>query len=190
MRRVSAPAGRHTRVSYARRLFPWVGGKAAPWLAGSGRGAASFVTMASPEFALHCAVADLLRICLPNDILWSHLPFGEARTKRTAGRLKAMGVTPGWPDFLILGPGGPVFIEIKAKGQRLSAAQAEWHRKAQALGYIVYLARAIEDVQAILRRHGLTRRARAPKSPTVGRRWSATANTLPTPRIARPSANR
>ena len=119
------------------------------------------MTTESPEFALHCAVADLLRVSVPNDILWSHLPFGEARTKRTAGWLKAMGVTPGWPDFLILGPGGPVMIELKAKGQGLSAPQKECHRKARALGYTVYLARSVEDVQAILQRHCLTWRTRA-----------------------------
>ena len=30
---------------------------------------------------------------------YTHLPFGELRAPATTGRLKAMGVKPGWPDF-------------------------------------------------------------------------------------------
>jgi len=129
--------------------------------------------MNRPEFALTCAVAEYLAYALPADVLWSHLPFGEVRPKATAGRLKAMGVNPGWPDFLILGrvspigtPGyglpyvGPIFIEIKTAQGRLSKAQATWHEAAKALGYNVHVARSVEEVEGILRGHGLAPRAR------------------------------
>ena len=117
--------------------------------------------MNRPEFALTRAVAEYLALALPREVLWSHLPFGEARPKATAGRLKAMGVNPGWPDFIIL-PSfkgaswiGPIFIEIKTASGRLSKAQAEWHEKAKSLGYWVHIARSVEEVEGILRGHGL-----------------------------------
>ncbi len=122
--------------------------------------------MNRPEFALHRAVAQYLAIALPSDILWSHLPFGEVRPRATAGRLKAMGVNPGWPDFIIM-PSlgstftvpGPIFIELKAGRGRLSVAQAEWHEKAKSLGYWVHIARSVEEVEEILRTHGLAPKA-------------------------------
>ena len=124
--------------------------------------------MNRPEFALTCAVAEYLAYALPADVLWSHLPFGEVRPRATAGRLKAMGVNPGWPDFIILPSlkvisplyAGPIFIEIKPAQGRLSKAQAEWHEKASSLGYWVHVARSIADVEEILRGHGLAPRAR------------------------------
>lgn len=121
-----------------------------------------------PEFALTRAVADYLRLALPEGVLWTHLPFGEARPKATAGRLKAMGVQPGWPDFVIMPslrvisavPAGPIFIELKAVEGRLSKAQQIWHDQAKKLGYWVHIARSIEEVEGILRAHGLVPRAR------------------------------
>ena len=127
--------------------------------------------MNRPEFALTCAVAEYLAYALPAEVLWSHLPFGEVRPRATAGRLKAMGVNPGWPDFIILPSllagtpeqsfeAVPIFIEIKTASGRLSKAQAEWHKAAKKLRYWVHVARSVEEVEAILRGHGLAPRAR------------------------------
>ena len=77
------------------------------------------------EFAVHCMVADMLRRLAARDWQWSHLPFGEYRPPATAARLKRMGVMPGWPDFLLLSPGGqPHFLELKREREgRLNDAQ-------------------------------------------------------------------
>ena len=81
---------------------------------------------AAPEYSLHCMIADLLkRWCLP-DWRYTHIPSGEYRPPATAGRLKRMGVMPGWPDFQFLhATGSACFIELKRRGQWPSAEQQE-----------------------------------------------------------------
>lgn len=131
--------------------------------------------MRSPEYTLQCAVAAFLSWALPDDILYTHLPMGGKRDKATAGKLKRMGVNPGWPDFVILCPGtltsrkflhNPVlnpetiFIELKAGKGTLSPAQKTFHKQAKALGYPCYIARSIERVAEILEEHGIILKAR------------------------------
>jgi len=77
------------------------------------------------EFSLHVLIADTLRRWIVPGWLFTHMPMGELRQPITAARLKRMGVTPGWPDFLLLAPrgqctecgvyadGGPHFLELK-----------------------------------------------------------------------------
>lgn len=78
------------------------------------------------EFALHCAVADVIRRWIMPGWRYSHLPMGELRDKITAARLKRMGTTPGWPDLMFFNRGGKVcFLELKRKGSTLTEAQAE-----------------------------------------------------------------
>ena len=61
---------------------------------------------------------------------WTHFPAGEERDKRQAAKLKAMGLQRGWPDFLLIAPGGRLHaIEVKRRGGRMSEDQeafAEW----------------------------------------------------------------
>jgi len=78
------------------------------------------------EFSLQCMVADTLRRWQVPGWLWTHMPMGELRQPITAARLKRMGVTPGWPDFLLLAPGGRAhFLELKRrKLGRLTDEQA------------------------------------------------------------------
>jgi len=78
------------------------------------------------EFALHVAVADVIRRWIMPGWRFTHLPLGELRDKVTAARLKRMGVTPGWPDMMFFNRGGKVcFLELKRKGNTLTEAQAE-----------------------------------------------------------------
>jgi len=75
------------------------------------------------EFARHCVIADLLqRWCNPG-WRYTHMPMGEKRSKATAGRLKRMGTTRGWPDFLFVGPDGVCWLELKADHGALSEEQ-------------------------------------------------------------------
>jgi len=76
------------------------------------------------EFRLHCAIARVLREYHNPGWSFTHLPFGEFRTPATAGRLKAAGVTPGWPDLMLVGPRRIYFLELKRRGGRLSEHQA------------------------------------------------------------------
>lgn len=70
------------------------------------------------------------------------IPNGGKRSKAVAGKLKAEGVKAGVPDICL-----PVarrqyhglFIELKAKGGRMSESQFEWGRALAAQGYCVQL---------------------------------------------------
>ncbi len=79
------------------------------------------------EILLHMSVAKILREhCLP-EWQWCHIPNGELRDKRTAGKLKQMGAKPGWPDFVLIPPAGQLHsLELKRIGETLSDAQEDF----------------------------------------------------------------
>ena len=113
------------------------------------------------EYQLQCAVADFLAWALPDNILFTHLPMGGKRDKATAGKLKAMGVNPGWPDFEILIPDGvTIRIEMKGEKGKLSPAQRAFHQRAKALGHLCYIAWSVEHVAEILAIHRISLKAR------------------------------
>jgi hypothetical protein len=79
------------------------------------------------EIALHMRVAAVLRNHARPDWQWTHIANGEARDPRTAGKLKQMGLQPGWPDFVIISPRGQLrCLELKRIGESLSDAQDEF----------------------------------------------------------------
>ena len=85
-----------------------------------------------PEVALQIAIADFLRLNENRAIWeWWHVPNGELRDKRTAAKLKAMGVKPGCPDIVIDHMGQIIYIEIKHGRGKLSQAQEEWYEYAR-----------------------------------------------------------
>jgi hypothetical protein len=76
------------------------------------------------EISLHMAVAALLRKHARPEWQWTHIANGEARDPRTAGKLKQMGMNPGWPDFVLVPPRGQVHcLELKRLGETLADAQ-------------------------------------------------------------------
>jgi hypothetical protein len=89
---------------------------------------------APTEFALHCAVADMLRRWAVPGWKWSHFPAGEERPaqiingKRVSfagARLKRMGLNRGFPDFQFFHVDGRVaFLELKRAGETLDDDQA------------------------------------------------------------------
>ncbi len=113
------------------------------------------------EYQLQVAAADFLVWALPDDIIFTHIPMGEKRNKGTAGKLKRMGVNPGWPDFEILIPDG-VTLRIEMKGEKgsLSEPQKMFHARAAALGHPCYTAFSVLCIQEILEHHGITLKAR------------------------------
>lgn len=78
------------------------------------------------ERRFHIALADLLRIGIAPGWWASHLPAGEFRTPATARLLARLGVCRGLPDFLILGPDGVHFLELKRKGAKPTPDQADF----------------------------------------------------------------
>jgi hypothetical protein len=79
------------------------------------------------EISLHMAVAAVLRKHARPDWLWTHIANGEVRDRRTAGKLKQMGLQPGWPDFVLVPPLGQLHcLELKRLGESLSDAQEDF----------------------------------------------------------------
>lgn len=121
---------------------------------------------ASPERALHIAVATFLRLAMPDGIPWWHTPNGEHRDVRTAAKLKAFGTRPGVPDLAFIMPlGKAAFIELKAGKGRLTEAQKQFRDDAEALGAWWSECRSVDEVDATLVRwldpFGLRLKARA-----------------------------
>lgn len=106
-----------------------------------------------PEQALHIAVEQFLRLAWPADLPYSHFPSGEQRDIRVAAKLKAMGLKPGWPDFIFLLPNGQAgFIELKAAYGRMSDGQDEFRDRVLALRCGHAICRSVEEVEATLKR--------------------------------------
>jgi hypothetical protein len=101
------------------------------------------------EFAKQCVIADACDRWLSAGWKWTHLPFGEYRTKATAGKLKRMGVKPGWPDLLFVSPKGwHHYVELKREGETLNKAQEDVQGFLEAVGCPYLLS---TDVGLILR---------------------------------------
>ncbi len=81
------------------------------------------------------------------------VPNGGARSKATAGKLKAEGVVAGVSDLILLVPfrfqGFEPFhglcIEMKTKTGKQSQEQKEWQEKVQKKGYIYIICRSLDD---------------------------------------------
>lgn len=72
------------------------------------------------EFAVHCMIADVLRLSIAPGWLWFHPANGELRNDKTAARLKRMGVRRGVSDFILIGPPAGLVhaLELKRRGER------------------------------------------------------------------------
>lgn len=119
---------------------------------------------ASPERALHMSAAAFIRRAWPEHLPWTHFPAGELRDKATAGKLKGMGLMPGWPDFIFIMPNGQfAALELKARAGVLSEAQITVRAQLLACGCGYAVARSMEEVEATLSRwagaYGLALRA-------------------------------
>lgn len=110
------------------------------------------------ELSLHMPVAKLLDDhCLP-DWRHTHFPSGELRNLRTAGKLKAMGLKPGWPDFLLLSPRLVLHsLELKRPGGELSDDQEDFRDWVLAHGGEYEVAWTIDLVLAVFDRWGCLR---------------------------------
>jgi hypothetical protein len=114
---------------------------------------------ASPkEFALHCAIADLVTRWIMPGWMFTHLPMGEHRSKATAGKLKRMGVKPGWPDFIFVGPRQRMFfLELKRRGCAQTDEQANVALHLMRCGFTYQCSDNLDDVIGTLRDLGIVR---------------------------------
>ncbi len=85
---------------------------------------------------------------------WIHaIPNGGHRSKATAGKLKAEGVTPGVSDIFVPIPARGkhgLYIEMKAGKNTLTPAQKEFGEYVQSRGYSFYTAwSALEALTAL-----------------------------------------
>lgn len=75
---------------------------------------------------------------------------GGARSKATAGRLKAEGVASGVPDLFV--PAWRLWIEMKrAKGGSLSSEQKDWIAYLESVGYCVIVGKGAESAKELIR---------------------------------------
>jgi hypothetical protein len=110
------------------------------------------------EYQLHAAVIDVVRRWVMPGWIYTHIASGERRDMVTAARLKRMGVTPGWPDLQFFGPQGQVcFVELKAKGGRLSEAQAAVASHLIAAGHGYHCSSDYRDIVETLIGWGIVR---------------------------------
>lgn len=74
------------------------------------------------------------------------IPNGGARSKATAGRLKAEGVASGVPDLFV--PAWRLWVEMKrTKGGSLSPEQKDWRDYLQSVGYWVIVGKGAESAK-------------------------------------------
>lgn len=89
------------------------------------------------------------------------VPNGGARSKATAGKLKAEGVVPGVSDLILLVPKlmmiemNPFIIcglclEAKTPKGRQSPEQKEWQKKVEKLGYKYAVFHSLDEFMAVV----------------------------------------
>jgi len=115
-----------------------------------------------PEQGLHRAVADYLRMALPDDgdTFWFHCPNGGSRPMAEAVMLKKMGVKAGVPDICIVHDAQFYGIELKDIDAPLSQAQKKTHRSLREAKAKLVTCRSVDDVVAALDRWNIPVRCR------------------------------
>lgn len=87
------------------------------------------------------------------------IPNGGARSKATAGKLKAEGVIPGVADLILLVPRieegckymwHALCIEMKTTTGRQSAEQGLWQLKVEQHGYKYAVCRSLDEFMAVV----------------------------------------
>lgn len=104
----------------------------------------------SPEFHLHVAVVQHLRLAALPGVVFFHPANGEARSPRTGGRLKAMGVVPGCGDLVVLVDGVAGMLELKKHGGRQTPEQRLFQKRWEGAGGRYEVADGIDTALAVL----------------------------------------
>ena len=107
------------------------------------------------ELAIQIALVARLRHELRDDVIFYHVPNGEYRDKRSAAKLKAMGVLPGGADLVFHSRQPTLFLELKKPHSVLSPAQWQFKRRVEALGCKYAVAHSVSYAITVIHRHGL-----------------------------------
>jgi len=107
------------------------------------------------EHALQVAVAHMLQLVLdPERTWWSAVDHGAGKLSKTAaGMMKARGVKRGLPDFIVMAYAcapSMIGIELKTEKGQLSDHQRAVGDAWRSMGFPVYVARSLEEVQEVL----------------------------------------
>lgn len=81
------------------------------------------------------------------------IPNGGARSKATAGKLKAEGVVQGVADLILLVPHIPehaLCIEMKTAKGRQSPEQKAWEKKVEEFGYKYAVCHSLDEFMAVV----------------------------------------
>ena len=118
------------------------------------RGRKPFNALPEPsELQIHIAVVARLRLlCRPGIIYW-HTPNGGLReNKREAAKLRAMGVLPGVADLQFLYPCAQpnLFLELKARGRKLTPDQEVFRDLVRAAGHAYEWTDSLDEAIRIL----------------------------------------
>lgn len=74
-----------------------------------------------PEEDLQRTLVQYLELMLKPEVEWTAIPNGDLRPRGIGGKLKAMGVRPGWMDLIFFAAGKLFGLELKAKDGKRSA---------------------------------------------------------------------
>jgi hypothetical protein len=109
------------------------------------------------ETPVQVEIVNYLHLALPGAII--HHAKGEVNRggvtfMREQAKANRKGALKGFPDLIVLPYAhiGPLFFEVKAKGNYADKTQKEVHAKMEALGYRVAVVRSIDDVKKYLTR--------------------------------------
>lgn len=110
----------------------------------------------SEEERLQRTIMQHFRFLHEPGVMLFHIPNGEARSKATGARLKAMGVMAGAPDLIAVLPGGRcAFMEVKSLSGRQSKEQRAF-QDVCAAGQTPYaIVRTLDEALETLRRWGV-----------------------------------
>jgi hypothetical protein len=117
--------------------------------------------------SLHIPLVAILRWALKPDVMMRHYPSGEARDKRIAAKLKAMGTMAGCADLEFFWDAAPsvslpckfsaLFMELKTDTGRPSLAQQIFGPRVTAMGARYCIVRSIDEALEILKQCDLLR---------------------------------
>jgi hypothetical protein len=104
--------------------------------------------LSETQIQQHCV--KLLNSFARQDIEWHHCPNGEKRSKKTAQRLKSLGVQPGVADLLFLINTRSWALELKTNTGVQSKAQADYQERFERAGGTYKIAFGLEQAVSAL----------------------------------------
>lgn len=117
--------------------------------------------LTTSEDELGRSAAEFLDWALPPSCRYTHIASGGKRHPAVAGQMKAQGVRRGAPDYVIVGPHGGLWIELKSATGVLSDEQEAWRDViVVAPGQRWALCRSIDEVIGACLEAGIAIKAR------------------------------